>query len=66
MKYDRVQYAEEQYSKSQIEEDSKKGREQGELKNKRKIVKKLLDCGVKLEDFIKISGLSEDEIISLQ
>jgi predicted transposase/invertase (TIGR01784 family) len=66
MKNDWVKYAEEQYNKSQIEEDSKKGMEQGVLQNKRKIVKKLLDCGVKLEDFIKISGLSEDEIISLQ
>ena len=66
MKYDWVKYAEEQYNKSQREEDSKKGMEQGVLQNKRKIAKKLLDCGVKLEDIIKISGLSEDEIKSLQ
>ena len=61
-----IEYAKEEGKKEGIEEGIEKGIELGKLQGIKKVVKSMLDKNMDIKNIIEITGLSEEEILSLK
>ena len=61
-----IEYAKEEGKKEGIEEGIEKGIELGKLQGIKKIAKSMLDKNMDIKNIIDITGLSEEEILSLK
>lgn len=61
-----IEYAKEEGKKEGIEEGIEKGIELGKLQGIKKVVKSMLDKNMDIKNIIDITGLSEEEILSLK
>ena len=61
-----IEYAKEEGKKEGIEEGIEKGIELGKLQGIKKVVKSMLDKNMDIKDIVDITGLSEEEILSLK
>ena len=61
-----IEYAKEEGKKEGIEEGIEKGIELGKLQGIKKVVKSMLDKNMDIKNIVDITGLSEEEILSLK
>ena len=61
-----IEYAKEEGKKEGIEEGIEKGIELGKLQGIKNVVKSMLDKNMDIKDIVDITGLSEEEILSLK